>query len=243
MDTLSVFESWRKAGKHRNEEGLAWFLALQFCNRYYASHGIVPYVIIKEGLGYYGIQLDYFQCKVNGISQKTIGRMTMAGNVENWTTGGPGDHGLDTSIQCQNGVATDQLIIQAISHMRLPLYPSHTHLNCRHKRWARSYELVFEIATILILRNRDLEILNDPYCTQRVLCKLDPKIDMHEHLGGFIFTSSPSGKRVVVTGDGRLLNGSNKNLWEDYMSGQTPYNLALTIETELNSMLSNLVTK
>jgi len=46
--------------------GLAWFLAYQFCQRYYVSHGIVPNVIDHDGLGYYGIRLDPLPCKVNG---------------------------------------------------------------------------------------------------------------------------------------------------------------------------------
>jgi hypothetical protein len=46
--------------------GLAWFLAYQFCQRYYVSHDIAPNVIDHDGLGYYGIRLDPLPCKVNG---------------------------------------------------------------------------------------------------------------------------------------------------------------------------------
>ena len=45
---------------------MAWFLAYQFCQRYYVSHDIVPNVIDHDGLGYYGIRLDPLPCKVNG---------------------------------------------------------------------------------------------------------------------------------------------------------------------------------
>lgn len=46
---------------------------------------------------------------------------------------------------------------------------------------------------------------------------------------------SHSGKRVMVAGDGRLLDGSDRNVWEDFMNGQTPFSLALAIEADINS--------
>ncbi len=235
MNTDSLFEAWRILGRHGNESGLAWYLANQFCNRFYSSHGIVPHVIQHEGLGYYGIQLDYLHCKVNGDVQNPIGRMTMAGDVENWSTGAPGDHGLETSKMCQNGVPTEQLVTQAISHMRLPLFPVKSHLNCRHKRWGRSYELMFEITTILMIRNPSISLLNHPDHVREYVRKSDPKADMNEHLGAFVFMHSHSGKRVIVAGDGRLLDGSDINVWEDFMNGQTSFSLALTIEADINS--------
>ena len=233
MDTSALFESWRDLGGKRNEFGLAWFLANQFCRRYYSSHGIAPHVILHEGLGYYGIQLDYLHCKVNGEAQKPLGRFTMMGDVENWLTGCAGDHALNTSKQFQDGVPTEQLLVQAISHMRIPAFPSQSHLNCRHKRWGRSYELVFEIATILSLRcTENLNIWNHPDHVQRVLQEVDPRVDMQEHLGCFVFLNDDN--RVVVAGDGRLLDGSKRNLWEDYMRGISPFSLAMVIESELN---------
>ena len=50
-------------------------------------------MIAKEGLGYYGIMLTQVGCPVEPASTKPYGRLTMAGDVENWRTGGPGDHG------------------------------------------------------------------------------------------------------------------------------------------------------
>jgi hypothetical protein len=44
----------------------------------------VPHVIQKEGLGYYGIQLDYLPCKVNGNAPEPLGQICMAGDIENW---------------------------------------------------------------------------------------------------------------------------------------------------------------
>jgi hypothetical protein len=156
----------------------------------------------------------------------------MAGDVENWLTGCAGDHALNTSKQCLDSVPSEQLLAQAISHMRIPTLPSKSHVNCRHKRWGNSYELVFEIATILSLRCPvNLNIWNHPDHIQRVLQELDPKVGMQEHLGAFVF--SKDDKRVVVAGDGRLLDGSNGNLWEEYMRGKSQFSLALDIELEL----------
>ena len=64
MSIDTVFESWRQ--NKEGDWGLAWFLAYQFCQRYYVSHDIVPNVIDHDGLGYYGIRLDPLPCKVNG---------------------------------------------------------------------------------------------------------------------------------------------------------------------------------
>ena len=60
-------------------------------------------------------------------------------------------------------------------------------------------------------------------------------VDMNEHLGAFIFINPNSGNRVLVTGDGRFLDGSNRNLWADFMKGQTPFSLALAIEADIHS--------
>lgn len=232
LDVYSLFEAWRAAGKQDNEWGLAWFLAFQFCCRFYASHGIVPHVIAHEGLGYYGIRLDHVACKVNQAEENlsALGRLTMAGNVENWYTG---DHGLKTSELCWQGTPTEELIFLAIAHMRLPVYPSRSHVNCRHKRWGASFEMMFEIATILALRNpKYLNIWNDPSYTERLVRDLDPDADMQEHPGAFVFTNCE--KNIVITGDGRWLDGSGRNLWEDYMRGCSPHSIAVSIEKALN---------
>ena len=235
MDTSELFEAWRALGRHRNEWGLAWFLAFQFCRRFYASHGIVPHVINKEGLGYYGIQLDYVPCKVNKIGKltETLGRMTAAGDVENWRIGGPGDHGLKTSEHYKKDVPTGRLVSLAFAHIGLPTLPSQRHTNCRHKRWGRSYELMFEIATILALRNSEnLQIWNHSDSTEKLIRELDPKASMDEHPGAFVFESDTN--RVVITGAGRLLDESDKNFWEDYMRGNSPFFLATCIEEILS---------
>lgn len=235
-DVSSLFETWRALGRQYNEWGLAWFLAFQFCRRFYASHGIVPHVIAHEGLGYYGIQLDYATCRVNqtGESINALGRLTMAGDVENWRRGGPGDHGLKTSELCWEGMPTVNLVSLALEHMELPTYPTETHINCRHKRWGSSYELMFEIATILALRNpENFNIWNAPYYAEKFIRELDPMATMQEHPGAFIFTNNAN--QIVIAGDGRWLDGSGRNCWEDYMRGDSSLSLAICIENQLRN--------
>lgn len=91
MNAFSLFEHWRLVKSPDRSWGLDWFLANEICKRFYASHGIVPWVIDHEGLGYYGIMLNQLQCKVSEKSCRPFGRVTMAGDVENWRTGGPGN--------------------------------------------------------------------------------------------------------------------------------------------------------
>lgn len=229
MSVDMIFESWRAVRNPRQDWGLAWYLAWQFCRRYYASHGIVPYVAEHEGLGYYGIQLDQVECRINGKGCRPLGRMTMTGDVENWLTGSPGDHGLDTARQCEGGAATELLVSQAIRFMGIPAIPAKSHVMCRHKRWGGSYELVFEIATIIALRTQgEIRIWNAPFHTHDVVRKADPKAAMTEHPGAFLFTGH--GKDVLVAGDGRLLDGSGRDLWSEYMQGASPSALARSIE-------------
>lgn len=235
MDVSSLFEVWRTPSARQNDRALAWFLAYQFCRRFYASHGIVPHVVAHEGLGYYGIQLDYVPCKVNKIerSVESLGRLTTAGDVENWRTGGPGDRGLKTSELCKLEVPTERLVSLAFGHMGLPTHPSTSHLNCRHKRWGSSFELMFEIATIIALRNPEkIKIWNHPDHTEKLIRERDPKATMHEHLGAFIF-SNHSNTDIVIAGDGRWLDESGRNLWEEYMLGHSSYFLAVSIENRL----------
>lgn len=228
MDATGLFEAWRLTRSPDNHWGLAWFLASQFCKRFYASHGIVPFVIEKEGLGYYGIGLDYLPCSVNGKDRKALGRITMQGNVENWRTGGPGDQGCDLVGPCEEGVPTEELVRRAIRHMAIPPLPEKSHLACRHKRWGDSYVLVFEIATIMALRKRKgLRIWN--FHSKEEILRLDPtKVVITEHPG--VFTFEFNDKKVAVSGDGRLLDGTGRSLWKEYMMGESPASLALSIE-------------
>jgi len=208
-------------------------LAYEFCRRYYASHGIVPQVIEHEGLGYYGIQLDYVPCKVNGSERPTMGRFTIGGDVENWVTGGPGDHGLELIKLCDKGEKTEKLVSLAIKHMGITPLPSASHIKCRHKRWGASYELMFSIATILAMRNeQQIKIWNHEFHTARLIAENDPLAKMKEHMGAFLFCNDD--KQVAISGDGRyLVPKSGDSLWLRYMKGATPYSLGREIEKYL----------
>ena len=151
MATETIFEQWRSNPSEGNEFGLAWFLANEFCKRFYRSHGIVPHVINREGLGYYGIQLAELACEARPRAGEPLGRLTMCGNVENWLTGEPGDHGLKTHEMLEQGVPTAEIVAQAIEHMRLSITPTRSHSSCRHHRWGTSYVLLFDIMTRLVL--------------------------------------------------------------------------------------------
>jgi hypothetical protein len=232
MNVSDVFEAWRlKHGSNPNW-GLAWFLANEVCQRYYSSHRIVPHVIEKEGLGYYGLQFDPF----NGYGE-SIGRMTAHGNVENWRTGRPGDHGLETSEMCAKGLPIKQIVEDAIRHLDVPSVPVATHLNSHHEEREKSYELVFEIATILALRNdkRDgFQIWNHLDSAGRLIKELDPSARAKEHLNSFIFLQR-GGKKILITSDARLVGEKEDNFWYRFMNGESAWTLALEIEETIRS--------
>ncbi len=234
MDIRQHFEAWRATKGSNGSWGLAWFLAYQFVRRYYASHGIAPTVIEKEGLGYYGICLAQVRCAVSaGVadSPAELGRLTIAGDVENWRI--IGDDRLRTTDLCAAGENTESLVVQAIKHMCIPVAPATSHYNCRHKRWGSSWELCFEIATHLSFRHdvREMSILNAPHHVDSYLRKSDPKWEMKEHPGAFLFQCDQ--RSLLLCGDGRLLDGSGRNFWTEYMEGASAWTLALRLEREL----------
>jgi hypothetical protein len=231
-DVLTAYETWLSNHKEGHDWGLAWYLANEICLRFYCSHGIVPHVIAHEGLGYYGIQLDPVPCQINGKNTKTLGRLTISGDVENWITGGPGDHGLELVERANRGDPVEPMVQEAIQHLRLPAYPLKSHLNCRHKRWGDSYTLVFQIASLIALRHDNrIAIWNHPDHTYRMARELDPKIDQKEHLGHFVFSDTKTDQQVILAGDGRLLLPHNEeSLWERYMRGDSAIRLTESIE-------------
>jgi hypothetical protein len=228
------FVKWRKNNNPINNWGLTWFLANEFAKRFYSSHGIAPQVTSHEGLGYYGITFDPVHCMVNRECTETLGRLTMFGNVENWQTGSPGDHGLNTIEMCERGVPIEEIFKQSISHLRLPAIPERTHLNCRHKRWGNSFLLLFEIATYLAIEydHETIKIWNHPDHTQNYIEKLDPKTDMQEHLGAFVFQHKEH--QIIFASDGRELSGKHKdNYWKRYMEGESTFSLYEDLATKL----------
>jgi hypothetical protein len=164
----------------------------------------------------------------------------MSGDVENWRTGGPGDHGCELIDKCASGIATQELIQLAISHFAISPLPSKSHINCRHKRWGASYELCFELAALVALRHEanEITIWNHPFHIRQAVAE-DPKKHLKEHPGGFLFINAHDGRNVFVAGDGRLLDGSGVNLWHEYMGGKTVFALSRLIIHKLVSLKSS----
>lgn len=230
MSVSEEFARWRSNSPAAGDWGLAWFLASEFCARFYVSHGIRPTVINHEGLGYYGLALEPLRCKVNGDKAATLGRLTMGGDVEKWTTGGPGDHGLETIHLCRGGALAETLLEKAIWHMRLPVVPLKSHVSCRHHRWGSSYVLCFQIAASLGLRHAmdRVSISNAPEEVDRRIAAMDPKAAMKEHPGAFLFRYRD--RELLLTGDGRVIGDQPKDVWEEYMRGKGVESLVVEIE-------------
>lgn len=228
----ATFDHWRVSHRTNEGWGLAWFLANEFSKRFYASHGIVPQVIDHDGLGYYGIELARVSCGVNGSAAEPLGRLTMGGDVENWRSGGPGDHGLGTMAMCDAGVATSDIVAKAIVHMGIDPIPDRTHARCRHKLRGASYELVFRIAAIVALRSPSMSIWNNP---DSLRCALNPPSDMQagaqESAGAFVFVKGE--REFIVSGDGRVPGSSPENLWANYMRGASIESLVAQVEAKL----------
>lgn len=230
MTISREFERWRSGGAGR-EWGLAWFLASEFCSRFHVSHGVVPHVLNHEGLGYYGIGLQLVPCKVAPGRPKPFGRMTMSGNVENWRTGTPGDHGLKTEDMCLAGAGEAAIVEAAIRHMALPPIPEKSHVGCRHQRRGASYVMCFEIATIIALRHACAAVTNAPEETARLVNSQDPKAAMHEHPGAFLMANED--RQVLLIGDGRLMDESGVDLWNLFMQGRGIESLVSEVESRL----------
>ena len=234
MSAFELFNHWRNIKRPERSWGLAWFLAYEFCQRYYCSHGLVPLVIEHEGLGYYGMQLEAVRCKVKSNIDHPYGRLTMGGDVENWRSGSPGDHGLRTMGMCSAKISTEEIVQKAIAYMDIEAIPATSHINCRHKRWGASYVMCFEIATILALRNEseEMSIWNHPFHTEQAIVEIDSNANINEHPGGFLFTRGK--KKLLLSGDGRLLDGSERNLWYCFMNGYGVLYLADLIQETID---------
>jgi hypothetical protein len=199
--------------------GLAWYLASEICDRFYCSHGIGAAVIIRDGLGYYGLAIEQAECRM--AKQQKLGRFSMSGDVENWRTGAPGDHGLPLAERASAGEPVDRMIVEAIRHLDLPLVPVHSHVHCRHKRWGISYQIVVRIAALMALRWEDrITIWSAPQSEARPIKDLDSKAEMSEHPGYFLIESPRS--NLILCGDGRVLQpADHPSIWERYMCGQS----------------------
>jgi hypothetical protein len=123
---------------------------------------------------------------------------------------------------CKEGIATESILKQAFLYMDLPPVPAESHLGCRHKRRGASYELIFEIATSIALRNdqKRIEIWNAPEHTEAF------KKEVKESVGGFLFIG-PNDNKVFITGDGQLLRQKPEDLWRRYMLGESAFTLRI----------------
>ena len=235
MATDTLFEQWRANPREGNEFGLAWFLANEFCKRFYRSHGIVPHVINHEGLGYYGLQLTELACEARPRAGEPLGRLTMYGNVENWLTGEPGDHGLKTHEMLKRGVATAEIVSLAIEYLDIRVTPTRSHYSCRHHRWGSSYILLFDIVTRLVLSHpgSDLIVANSPgdEYLGLLMRKHESCLAMKEHPGAFYLSAND--RSVLIAGDGRVLDGSERNVWHEFMSGATTDSIVDSLRSQL----------
>lgn len=113
--SYEVYRSQNKYGW-----GFSWWLASEICERFYASHGIVPHVILREGLGYYGIQFVCIPYPIHGSNKPPLGRLTSDGDVENWVTDSPGDRGLELHLFAKEGEPLSVLLKKAMRHLNFP---------------------------------------------------------------------------------------------------------------------------
>lgn len=245
----SLFAQWRATHSHQMLDwGLAWYLSNEICRRYYRSHGIAPFVINHSGLGYYGIEITQLPCEPTGLKDhKTLGRLTIAGNVENWITGGPGDHGCELVDSCTGGAPAAELVTQAIRHLGLSSLPPKPHNHCRHKRRGDSFVLLWEIATLLALRadmgRSKAYLVANGLEDGKPYTGLDGPPMTYRKPGLFWFGGD---RAVYVTDEGVLCDGSGENLWERYMAGESPAALAewlrerVDIAIECNGRTTNV---
>ncbi|MCB2211780.1 hypothetical protein KQI52_06680 [bacterium] len=234
MDIQKLFQDYREAG-HKGW-GLAWFLAAEICRRFYVSHGIRPVPFTHEGLGYYGIMMCLVPCHVHrkantGLALKPIGRFTITGNVENWETGHPGDHGLELVDRAYKDREPLSKLVQAtIDHMRFPGKPAHTHMGCRHHRRGASYVLLFDlIARLALEHENDFWFSFEPHIVKRKAEELDPKFKQAED-PGYIWLNSKEND-IFLHGDGQVfLPEKQPSLWDRYMAGESEEDLYQDLE-------------
>jgi len=232
---VRAYTNWRQ--RHDQGWGLAWYLAAELVERFYVSHGVRAVVIYHDGLGYYGIGLHLPPCSVRKRHKK-LGRFTMSGDVENWVTGGPGDHGLKLTERAKTEPAS-KLLSEAITHLRLAATPSRSHIPCRHHRWGPSAVLIFQLSALLALRHDTRVSIYNGQLAQRAGKDLDPKADQREHPG---WTRVIAGDReVIMVNDGRVLEPAGaRSLWQRFMAGESRDALASWLEDQLGLRLQNV---
>jgi len=235
---MSVLEEGLAAFRRHNSEGwaLAWGIAAELCDRFHASHGLVPHVVIRDGLGYYGIRWEHAACPVHGPERRQLGRMSAGGDVENWITGEPGDHGLEMASQVRAGFRADRLLTGAIAHLGWPPAPIRSHARCRHARDGAAFSLVFRLVARLAIRHdRDtLSVITHPAVLPREVMALRPQAADAEHQGLVMLRNGRSGETLVLSTRGRMLVPDGDSLWQRRMSGEGEDALLARIESVLD---------
>jgi hypothetical protein len=194
-----------------NTSPLSWYLAAEIANRFYCSHGVRP-VVIEYPFGFYGISIQKVGCPIRNGKAKSLGRMTIMGDVENWVTSSPGDHGLALARRFAEGEPVDGMLAEAIRFLGLSPFPSTSHNNCRHKRWGESYCLLFRLMALLAMKN-EISVTNGESAYEQG-APIDPKASMKDHPGYFRVG------KVIVRGDGIVLSPAGQgSVWEKWMSG------------------------
>lgn len=235
---MNIYDEFKhREAKLRAEPswGLSWFLAFEFMTRFYRSHGLVAYPILK--MGYYGIALKLISCPVNGKQHpvsSAIGRFSMMGNVENWITKSKDQ--VDLSDWFSEGKTIESIVNKAIETLRVAPFPPSSHIGCRHNRWGASYLLCFELAAILAIRHGfdKISIWSEYHHLERLLDKNVLKFSKQQHPGGIhIRTIGKGHKEIFLRGDGKLIIPEEKNIWREFMSGRCSSQLADDLESTL----------
>lgn len=226
------FRAWLADNPDCNGWGLAWYFAAEFVERFHTSHGYRVDVIEHEGLGYYGLAVVGPGCL--GAAPAWVGRFTMHGDVENWETGGAGDHGLETIAMVSRGRTAESLVSAVIAHLGLMAYPSQAHRACRHRHRGPSFVLIFGILARLALRNEPRIAVRSVVRTPEGGGFSGERIDDYHDRSGYYSVGRDGREVLVLRGDGVLLTpGREESLWERYMAGETIGTLVRSIEKRL----------
>jgi hypothetical protein len=220
------FADWLADSPDCEGWGLAWYLAAELCSRFYVSHGLMPEVIEHEGLGYYGIALVQAPCA--GRERRELGRMTMSGNVENWATGSPGDHGLELQQRAARGSAPGELLAEVIRFLGLPIRPDRSHAACHHKRRGASFEMVFRLAAHIAMRAEGRVAIWNGAESGVVRSVVAPEPRREDMAAPIVIEGKQS---VVVTSEGLVLEPRGLgSLWKQYMEGASFETLISRVE-------------
>jgi hypothetical protein len=226
----AALDTWRRRHGAAGGWGLAWYLAAELVERFTASRGLLPLVLVHEGIGYYGIGFQLANCGVHqglGLARAQLGRLSRAGNVERWLAPQGGFEHATPALWSGDLPPVERGAIATLGIDSLPLAD---HRRCAHFRGAPAFAVVFRTLALLALRHdAAVAILNDPE-TMPFDPAGDPGFDRLGRLG--YFRVSAGERSVVVAGDGRVL-GCDLDLWASHQTGCRPAELVSLVERAL----------